>query len=106
MTLRDDMLADLDNVFFNQEDFAESASYRLRAGTVFPVTVIFDAVYSEAELQEAYVQGRAVAATMAEASLPAGHGKGDSITIRTRLYSIITMQPDGAGVVVLTLHKG
>lgn len=105
MTLRDDMLADLPKVFFNENDFAESASYRLKAGTVSPVSVIFDAVYSEIELQEAYVQGKAIAATIAEASLPTGYGKGDQITIRSRAYSIITVQPDGAGVVVLTLHK-
>jgi len=108
MSFKDDMAADLQNVFFNEGDFAESASYYPVTGPAIPVSVIFDSIYSENELQEAVVQGREISCQVRESQLPADYDKTPRrpLTVRGIKFTILSAQPNGVGVVTLVLQKG
>jgi hypothetical protein len=54
MTLKTDMIADLDNVFFNTDEFAVAAIYTPTGGTATSIKVLFHDEYDELSGVENY----------------------------------------------------
>jgi hypothetical protein len=107
VTFKDDMAADLQNVFFNEGEFAESAAYHPPSGPSIPVSIIFDSIYTENEFQEAVVQGREISCQVRESQLPADYDKPKRrLNARGVMFTILSAQPNGVGVVTLVLQKG
>ena len=106
MSLKSDMAADLSGVFFNTEDFAESAVYTPKTGSAYSINGHFDAAYesvdpgSGASVMSTHPVFKTYAAALATTP-----GTGDTLTVNSVVYRVKTSQPDGVGVVDLYLLK-
>ncbi|MBN2568131.1 MAG: hypothetical protein JXB42_01740 [Deltaproteobacteria bacterium] len=80
MTLKDEMAADLDSVFFDTGDFSESVTYTSKGGAGVPIMAI---VIKDSPFQEPYVRGEETARCEIEvkASDVANPQYGDTFTI-------------------------
>lgn len=107
MSFKDKMVADLASVFFNEEHFAEPATYLSRLGVSTSLAVIFDAKYSEIGFEETKVQTREIVAWARESAMPPLYDKDTKakLVVRGTTFQIISAQPDGAGLVDLVLHR-
>lgn len=99
MTLKADLLTDLDNVFFNTDEFGSSATYT-HGGTPATVKGIFDNEYVSIQ----GVESLAPVFRTATASVPSAE-HGDTLVIDGTTYYIIGIQPDGTGVTLLILSR-
>jgi len=80
MTLKADILTDLDDVFFDSDEFAESVTYTPKGGAASTITAI---VIKDSPFQEPYVRGEETARCEIEvkASDVASPQYGDTFTI-------------------------
>lgn len=97
---------DLDNVFYNTGEFAETITYRFRSGESQQIAAIFDEEHSSIDI-----------ATEAPViiSEPLFHAhadkflfrpdRGDSVVIRNREFNVKEAHPDGTGLMVITLLR-
>lgn len=104
------LVEDLDNVFFNTDEFASKGIYTNVDGNSYELTGIFDDPYEESNpdttigLQSIHPQFKCELADIID-----GVRKNDSIKIcvrgTNRRFKIIESQPDGTGLTVLMLHQ-
>lgn len=99
------MESDLENGFFNLNEFAEMVVYIHKDGTTIQLPVIFD---HEMQLIDADAGAEVLsrhpimqAQTSAFSILP---DKGDKVVIRGVRYQVISYEPDGTGVASFRLH--
>jgi hypothetical protein len=90
-------------VFFDEDDFAVSATFTPQGGSASSVKGIFDAEYAAVE-GDGQV---AVSSTMpvfhcASASVPNAHN--GTLAVNSKTYRIVEVKPDGTGVTILALE--
>lgn len=98
-------MGDLDEVFFNNEEFAEPGEYHYASGEIIIIQGIFDNDYTSVDVDTgAPVQGLNPRFAIATSKLPKETKQNDFIIIRGINYRIITRQDDGTGVTDLYLQ--
>lgn len=106
MSLQDLMDSDLDNLFFNTDDFAVEAVYTPKAGEAYTIKGYFDREFKDVNPGgEIAVISNTPRFRTAEKSLKAAPGPGDRLTVNNVVYSIKEPQPDGTGIIDLYLHR-
>jgi hypothetical protein len=106
MTLKDDMADDLENVFFNKDEFAEEWTYHPFGGVDYPITPIFDNEYqSVGPGGSVEINSTNPNIRLRESELHAAPGPKDEVTGRGIRYSLTTPEPDGVGTILFTLRK-
>jgi hypothetical protein len=99
---------DIEDVFLNDDDFAESVKIHYnREGTEDELTAIFDNEYFQADVDSNFeVQMRQPMLIIQTRKLRRKLVRGDWMEVRGVTYSVVTSEPDGTGVSVVTLqHK-
>lgn len=91
-------------VFVNPDEFGVTATYGLAGGGSSTIDGIFDDGYRQA------FDGPGIASDqprfiVRQADLPAGYGKGDSVTIDGTEFEVAVIERDGTGMVVLALTE-
>lgn len=97
MSLQDEIAADLDT-FMDVGGFAVVASYVHQGGAAVNINVIFDAPFLESELAAAVGIAAVRPSCFAKTSDVANARNGDTITIGGKVYTIVSVQPDGTGL--------
>ncbi len=93
-----DMSADLLTAV--KGDFAESITYTPNGGAAVSFSAIFDQQYAEIEGVDS-----AAPAVHCLSSDVSNAKQGDTVVVQSVTYSVISVQPDGTGVVVLILSR-
>jgi hypothetical protein len=97
MTLKDDLLTDLDDLFLNNEEFAVDVIY---------AAVTFQGIFDDGFIDSAD-DGIAVESTAPQVQVKttdvAAASLGDNITVDGTVYKIIGKQPDGTGMSLILL---
>jgi hypothetical protein len=99
MTFKDDMLSDLDETFFDNEEFAVDITYN--AGTI---QGIFDDEFASAVEGEMGIESTVPQVQVKSADVSSAT-HGELMTINSVVYKIIGIQPDGTGMTLLLLSK-
>jgi hypothetical protein len=99
------MDADLEDSFFNTNEFAEDCTFRPASDEEYVVRGIFDAPHEEVTPGTASVSSIALSVQVAEKSFRDKPLRKDSISIRGKRYAIRDIQPDGVGTLVLFLNE-
>lgn len=107
--LKDDMVTDLEDTFFEDTEFAEDAGTVIithATGTTYSVEGIFDNEFQgvDPSTQNPIISTQPMI-QINENDLQEEIHKNDKITVRGQQYHIYSNQPDGVGVVTLLLHK-
>ena len=97
---------DLEEVFFNDEEFAEDMIWHHTDGTSQNLKGIFDHEFLlvDPETQVSVMSRNPLFSVQTKKVLPRP-AKGDYVVIRGREYEVIEWQPDGVGVSVVTLQN-
>lgn len=90
MSINDDL-----TVYYDTDDFAIAATYNAAA-----VNGIFNHAYVEVE----GVEGERPVFECAEADV-AGIAHGETFTVNATTYTVVGVQPDGTGVVLIILSE-
>lgn len=85
-------------VFFDQDDFATSATINFQSGASREISVIFDAVTQGATLYEAAIEANTPNLQCQSSDLIGVKTKKDTIIITGKSYIIERIEPDGTGV--------
>ena len=101
------METDLKELFFNEEEFAESVTIVPQTGEPYDISAIFDDEYQELDAGSSSIQSSSPQVSCAESSLKTPIGpKFRLIRKKTNTtYSIIPAKPDGTGEIKLFLKK-
>lgn len=91
MTLREQLLSDLSDVFFNTDEFAETATH-VATGATFPV--IFDESYRGISANPGIIESSSPIALCITTDV-SGYSIGDEVTINGISYKIAGSEPDG-----------
>ena len=98
--------SDLDEVFFNNEEFADDAQYIYNPYGPFNIPVIFDREYVEVNPGVGAGVQMTSPTIMAQASkfryMP---NKNDRVVIRGERFRVMTAEPDGVGLFVFKLYR-
>ncbi len=97
MTFKEDLLTDLDDVFFNNDDFSVDVTYKLAT-----IQGIFDNEFFESVDDSVGVETTAPK-VIVKSSDVVGAVHGETMTINTIDYKIIGIQPDGTGITEILL---
>lgn len=99
------METDLQDGFFNEDEFAETAVYEFKNGSTISLPVIFD---NETVMVDPDTGAEIISRNpmvQAQTSDFIYHpDKGDKMVIRGVRYQVVTHEPDGTGVSILHLH--
>jgi hypothetical protein len=104
MTLRDRILTDLDDVFFNTDDFAEALTYTPAGGTAKTINGIFREPYQAMNPVTAEVEATVPYALVKTADLAAGV-RGTIARADGSSYTIIETRPEAFGLTRLILEE-
>lgn len=98
---------DLDNNFFNPEEFAEPVTVApAGGGAPYEINGIFDQEYESVQPDsDADILSVHPAIRVKTDDIPVALAPGSRFTIRTIEYEIITREPDGVGTTIYVLHK-
>ena len=99
MTLKADILTDLDTVFMNTDEFADTATFT-HGGAPSSVKGIFDNEFITAQGVETLTPVFRCATTDVSTAV-----HGDTLVISGTTYYIIGIQPDGTGITLLILSR-
>jgi hypothetical protein len=104
MTLKTDILSDLDSVFFNNDEFSENLTYTPSGGKATTIKGIFTDPYEAVNpaTHEAETTAPTVLAMNADIT---GIAHGDIITRGSTAYEVIGIQPDTHGTTRLVLSE-
>jgi hypothetical protein len=105
VNLKEQMDADLANVFMNTDAFAEECTFRPVSDEEYVVIGIFDSPHEEVTPGMASVSSVALSVTIRETSFRSKPTRKDTITIRQMRYAIRDIQPDGVGLLHLFLSE-
>ena len=104
--LQDSLHFDLSNTFFNIDEFAVSAQYTHASGESSSYKGLFDEdtdIVNFGASQPAMSVGPTFMLMLQ--SCIRRPAEGDRLTIQGRRFQVVTVHPDGAGTVTLTLHQ-
>lgn len=104
--LQDSMCSDLFETFFNTDEFAVTALYTHASGESAQYKGIFDEdtdIVTFGASQPAMSVGPNF--TMALNTCIRRPAENDRLTIQGRRFQVVTVHPDGAGEILLTLHQ-
>ena len=97
---------DLGGTFFNTKEFTEPVSYIHRTGESTTYHFIINTPYQSVNLQtEVHVTDAEMKIKAHERSLLRKPVQGDQIRVRGVWYTINDVEPDGVGVVELSLNR-
>lgn len=100
------LLDDLDNVFYNNTEFAEVISFIHADGTIDSITVIFDEESMALDVQTgAKVLSDQPMFSFPRRQLTKDAREGDTALIRNREYVVESYLPDGTGKVEVILRR-
>lgn len=109
---KDTLDDDLDNVFFNNNEFSENATFTATGGSPVPFTVkvIFDNEFSDPQPDtDQPLISRQPMVRVDEAVFLAALTRepidGDQINFRSTDYKVVDFRPDGVGTAILILHE-
>jgi hypothetical protein len=98
MTLKDDMLTDLD-VLIDTDDFAVSITYNSAT-----INGIFDKEFAQTAEGEVAIESTVPQVLVKDSDI-VGAAHGDVMTINGINYNIIGIQPDGTGSTLILLSQ-
>ncbi|MBA7559895.1 hypothetical protein ES708_01513 [subsurface metagenome] len=104
MTLKADMLTDIDDVFLDEDDFAVSAVWTDAEEEEYTISGIFDAPSQQVNPATGLVETTAPQFETAVASV-SGIARGDTLVIDGTTYYVLNHQPDGAGMTTIILSE-
>jgi len=106
MGFTDDLETDLDQVFLNKDEFAEEITITPdSSGPPFTTNAIFDREHEEIDPDTGVpVISEKPVVRIQEKDLPFPIEEDDEATVRTIVYKIIDIRPDGVGTTKLFLH--
>ena len=97
---------DLEAVFFNNSEFAETALYTHKTGEIENYSVIFNDPFAGINLDpQAQVSSRNVVIKIQEKKIKRYPTSGDTLLFRGIKYKIDDFRPDGVGVIELYLDR-
>lgn len=92
--------------FMDPSAFGSMARYTRAGGAAADVTGIFSAPHARrAQGGGPGVSTLSPTLTLFAADLPAGAGQGDAVTVDAVAYVVRDLEPDGSGLVRLTLER-
>lgn len=103
---RGQLRADLGDVFYNTEEFAETVTWVYADGTTQQIVCIFDEEHQAMDTDT----GAPFIASEPQIHVPTHKytstpGKGDKVIVRNRRFNVKEILPDGTGVCVVTLLR-
>lgn len=98
MTFKDDLLTDLD-VFLNSDEFAEIVTYKGAA-----IRGVFDDAFQVSAPDGLGIETTQPQVVVKSADV-AGMAHGDTMTIKTVVYKVIGIHPDGTGLTTAILSR-
>lgn len=104
MTLREDILSDIEDVFLDTDEFAESAVWTDSDDTDHTIAGIFDAPGEEINMATGVVETTAPQLECASSDV-SGITRGDKIVIGSTTYYFLYQTPDGTGMTTLMLSE-
>lgn len=106
MSLKDQIATDLDEVFFNERDFAVVCTYTPRVGASYSVNGLFDAEYVAVDpLSGTDIQSVRPRLVINDADLSTTPTAGDRVTVNSVVYTVQERKPQGFGTSELFLWK-
>lgn len=102
MGLLDQIDSDISTVFLNTDDFAQAAVWTAGGGSPVDVNIIFDDEYIGTNLGTGEIDTAAPQCRAKTDDLP-GVTQGDLLATGGVNYYIKSVQPDGTGMLLLTL---
>lgn len=104
--LLQDFETDLEEQFFNTDEFAVTASYLYKDGNSQVLKGIFDNEFMMVDVEAgAEIQSAHPVFWIQSSDLKKAPDRGDELTIEGIIYKVITGEPDGTGVTMLQLHR-
>jgi hypothetical protein len=103
-TFLDNVENDLNNVFFNAQEFARPVKIVFKDGAVLNTKGIFDNEYTTVERGELEYQASMPRVWLQSSKLPQKYFEIEYIEIDGTQYTDVTCEPDGTGVTDITLH--
>jgi hypothetical protein len=103
---RGQLRKDLEDVFYNEAEYAEPVTWNYADGSTQQITAIFD----EEHLAMDFDTGAPAIASEPQIHVPTHKytstpGRGDKVVVRNRVFTVKTIEPDGTGVCVVTLLR-
>lgn len=97
---------DLEEVFFNVSEFAESVEIHYeREGESDTISAIFDLEYQDVNFDDLSVAGKSPMLMVRSSELKRELEEGDWVRVRGIAYSVIPEQSDGTGVTDINLER-
>ncbi|MCK5614113.1 hypothetical protein KAR91_70265 [Candidatus Pacearchaeota archaeon] len=103
MTLKADILSDIDDIFFDVDDFAESVTYTPKGGAPAVILAIVD--FGENLKISGKTVKEAASVTVKASDVPTPKYK-DTVEINSELYTVERSPQGAGGVWVLDIRKG
>jgi len=105
-TFKDDLVTDLEETFFNEEDFAEEITYNPDGGAPYAISSIFDNEYeaTDPDTQQPILSLNPTVLINAN-DLAAPVARADTVTVRGKTYKFTWNQPDGTGPIRILLNE-
>jgi hypothetical protein len=111
MTLKTQIMSDIDSAFLNTDEFADEAIWIKVTSEGPPVVCelktisgIFDEAFNAVDINGQAIEG-SVPTFLASSAAVDGIADGDTITIDGQVWNVIGRQPDGTGMTLLILSE-
>ena len=105
MTLKTDIIADLDNTFFNNDEFSDDLTLAPAGMEARTIKGIPTDPYESLNPATNEVETTAPTALVMSSDVVDIANHGDTITRGTTVYEIIGIQPGGTGTTLLSLSQ-
>jgi hypothetical protein len=105
-TFQNQLRTDLEDVYYNQEEFAEDITWNYSGGATQTIPAIFDEEHMGSDIET----GAPAIVSEPQIHVPTHMftgrpGEGDSVLIRNRPFKVKEVLPDGTGVCVVSLLR-
>ena len=106
MSFKTDTVNDLDNTFFNENEFAEVISFNPDGGSPYDIKAIFDNAYEAVDPEtEQPILSLNPTILIDENKILATIKPTDTVTVRNQIYKFTHNQPDGTGPIRILLTE-
>ncbi len=106
MSLSSDLETDLNDAFFNSDDFADSVTWTPAGESAQTIKGIFDKTYVDVDIGDTIVQEYELTFICQSSDLttPAQIAEGDTLVIDSVTYVVLREEKDGTGVSTVKLR--
>lgn len=104
MTLKADMLTDIDDIFMDTDEFADEAVWVDSGDDSHTINGIFDDESQQINPATGIIETTAPQFQVASSGI-SGIARNETLTVNETTYYIIGIQPDGTGMTILLLSK-